>query len=262
VNDLQAMHDRHFVPYDRFVTGLSGSGADLNACAQDLVAKLGKRHVQAAFGFLLGWQGSVEKLDGAGGTHEDTAVLNVAKDCGSVTIDVRQTNAAIAGAGPGNVVKIAPTVTAFNPSQLSVSGKDLVETAAGGKGTRTIKTFSSAATAATALKVIQHYGMTSMNVIGALEYFLVGSKAPSGAAGTIAGITEKVLDPALYQVSFGLPGAGDWAITQVIGNNVQTVVNFGAKRNEAFSALDLMRQFGFTAMATIGAGPDMRYFRT
>lgn len=256
VDEIRTLHNRHFVPYDRFVMGLSGTGANLSACGQNLVSQLGARHTQGALGFVLGYQAATEKLDGPGGTHADTATPTFAASCASVTIDVSQTTARIPGAGPGNVVTVAPTVTTFNPAQLTVVGTAVKE------GNTVVKTFSNAANAQRGLQVIQHYGMTSRNVIGPMEFFLVGNSAPSGA---LAGANELAINPALYQVTLNVPNAGDWAVAEAIGNNVNVLVNFGANRNQAYSAWASMTRLAFTQLCWVGGtrqSPEMLYFRT
>jgi hypothetical protein len=42
--EIRALHDRHFAPYDQFVSGLSGTGVGLPACSQNLVGQLNNRH--------------------------------------------------------------------------------------------------------------------------------------------------------------------------------------------------------------------------
>ncbi len=259
VDDLKVLHDRHFVPYDKFITGLKGSGKDLPACGQNLLGQLNNRHMQAGFAFTYGWMESVRKLDGPGGTHSDTALVKAAASCASATVTLSQTNPTIAGAAPGNVVTVKPTVTTFDPKKLKVQGNDL-------KDDKTVvKTFSNAADAKAALAVIQHYGMTTRNVIGPMEYFLVGGAAPSGA---LKGANELAIDPANYQVTLDLPNTDDWAVTDAMGTakgiNVNVIVNFGAKRDEAYSAWAVMTGFGFTVQGWVGGTrqkPEMMYFR-
>ncbi|HUF60490.1 MAG TPA: DUF4157 domain-containing protein [Verrucomicrobiales bacterium] len=261
VDDLRVFHDRHLAPYDRFVTALRASGADLNACGQNLVTQLGNRPFQAAFGLVLGMAASTQKLDGPNGTHEDTASVTIGNNCASVQLTVSQARAPIRGAEPGNVVRINPTVTTFNPQQLSVSGTNIVEGTGGAQ--RVIKSFSSAQNAQKGLQVFQHYRMTSRLVIGPFEFFRSGSNPPTGALpNAITGVAEQSIDPNLYQVTFGVPDATDWAITQVIGNNIEILLNFGSQRDEAYSAAHCMRNFNFTTMGRIGRPPEMRYYRT
>jgi hypothetical protein len=113
------------------------------------------------------------------------------------------------------------------------------------------------------LQVIQHYGITSRGVIGPFEFFLAGTNAPRGTLPSgMTGVAEQTLDPSLYQVTFGIPGASDWAITQVIGANIEVLLIFGASRDEAFSALQCLRNFNFTKAGRIGNPPEMRYYRT
>ncbi len=260
VADLKALHDQYLVPLDKFVNGLTSTGPDLQTCANNLVGQLNHRSTEAAFAFSNGWAASVSKLDGPGGTHNDTAVVKAAKDCSSATITLSQTNPRIAGSAPGNVATIAPTVTNFDPKKLKVSGNNLTD------GKTVVKTFSSAGGAVAALAVIQRYGMTSRNVIGPMEYFLAGGAAPSGA---LKAANELAIDPARYQVTIDVPNAGDWAITEAIGIaagvNVNVLVNFGAKRDEAYSALAVLKAFNFTQQGWVGGTrqkPEMMYFRT
>jgi hypothetical protein len=255
VDEIRTLHNRHFVPYDSFLMGLSGTGANINACGQDLVNKLGNRHTQAAVAFTLGYQAATAKLDGPGGTHVDNAVPTFAANCASVSLQISQAAPPVAGAGPGNVVTVAPKVTTFNPAKLSVVGTDIRE------GKTVIKSFSNAANANKALKVIQHYGMTSRNVIGPMEYFLAGNNAPKGA---LAGASEQAIDPTMYQVTLNVPNAGDWSITEVVGNNVSVLVNFGALRNEAYSGWAVMTRHAFTRICWVGSSlqsAEMTYFR-
>lgn len=253
---LQELHNRHFVPYDRFVTGLTGTGPDLNAAGQDLINQLGNQPLQATLGFVLGNQAQVNRLDGPGGTHHDTAVPTFAPGCASVAITVSQTTPNIPGSGPGNVVPVVPVTTAFSRASLTVTGSDLMD------GIRVLKSFSTAANAQRAIQVIDHYRMTSRNTIGPMEFFLSSGLPPGGP---LAGANELQIDPAFYQVSFGIPGANDWAITQVVGNNINVLVNFGANRDQAYSALNILQRFGFTRLCWIGGtrqAPEMMYFRT
>ena len=259
VADLKVLHDRHFIPYDKFISALSGTGKDLSACGQNLVGQLNNRHLQAAYALAYGWKASLRKLDGPGGTHNDTARVSPATDCSSATVTLSQTTPTIAGAAPGNVVTVQPTVTNFDPKKLKVDGNDL-------KDDKTVvKTFTNAANAQAALAVIQHYGMTSRNVIDPMEYFLVGSAAPRGP---LKGANEIAIDPARYQVTFDLPNAGDWAIADAMGAptgiNLSVIVNFGANRDQAYSGWAVLTSFGFICKGWVGGtrqNPEMMYFR-
>jgi hypothetical protein len=269
VDAIRELHDRHFVPYDTFLTGLRGAGPTLPDCATNLMAQLGHRPTQAGFGFVLGYAAETQRLDAPGGTHADTAVPTIASGCNSVTLTVSQESAPIPGASRGNVVMVAPTVTRYDHFLLSVSGTDVVETAqastgAGAGTSRVVHKFSSAANARVGLHVFIHYGTTSKNVIGNMTYLLLdGNAAPSGSGSTLQGVTEESIDPARFQVTFGVPGASDWAIAQVDGNNVRIIVNLFAQRDEAFSAVSVLRSLGVTKFAFIGSrsSPDLMFFR-
>ena len=259
VADLKWLHDRYLVPYDAFVNGLRGSGKDLPACGQNLVTKLGFSYTETGEEFSHGWATSIEKLDGPLGTHTDTAKISTNKNCSAATLTVNQPGALKAGAGPGNVAVVNPTVTNFSPAKLTVVGNDIKE------GKKLVKSFSNAADAKAALAVLQHYGMTSRNVIGSLEYFLVNGAAPSGA---LKGANESAIDPKSHQVTFDFPNAGEWAITDVsavaTGVNVNVIASFGAKRDEAYSAWSILQSSVFTRKCWIGGmrqKPEMMYFR-
>ena len=259
VADLKWLHDRYFVPYDAFVNGLRGSGKDLPSCGQDLVGKSGYRHMETGFEFSHGWAASVEKLDGPLGTHTDTATINTNPGCTAATLTVGAPAALKPRAGPGNVAAVNPTVTNFQPAKLKVVGNNLKE------DKTLVKSFSNAADANAARAVIQHYGMTSRNVIGPLEYFLVGGAAPSG---TFKGANEIAIDPKSFQVTFNFPNAGEWTITDIsaiaTGINANLIASFGANRDQAYSAWSILHAFGFIQKCWIGGTrekPEMTYFR-
>lgn len=265
VDAIRELHNRHFVPYDASVTGLRGTGATLPDCATNLMAKLGTRATQAGLGFVFGYAAETQRLDGPGGTHEDAATPTFGGGCRSVTLTVSQATAPIPGASRGNVVAVAPTVTRYDHMHLSVAGNNVVETNPATGGTvRVVHSFSSAANARAGLHVLVHYGTTSKNVIGNMTYLLLdGNVAPAGRGATLAGVTEESVDPARFQVTLGVPGANDWAISQIDGNNIRIIVNFGAQRNEAFSGADVLRRLGVTKFAFIGSrnSPELTFFR-
>jgi len=258
-NAINRLHERHLVPYHRFLMSLNAQGNNLGTCGQNLVAQLNNRNLQAAFAFALGYQAETASLDSPGGTHADTAVPTIGANCASATIVLSQTNPRIAGSSPGNIVPIVPTQFAFNPSALSVSGNAIVE------GATTIKTLSNNAEAQEALRVIRHYGINSRHTIGSFEYFLVDGNAPSGP---LAGAQEFSINPENYQISLNIPNPNDWAITDVAstgaGVNVNVIWNFGAQRDQAYSAVSEMRRNGFTFRSWVGGtrqSPSMLYFR-
>ncbi len=256
VDEIRALHDRHLVPYGQFLMGLSGNGANLNSCAQDLATTLRPRATQAAFGFLFGYEAATSKLDDPGGTHADQVQTQADAGCNSITLTLTPAPR-IPGSAPGNVVTIAPTVTGFNPANLRVNGTAIQD------GNTRIKSFSTPQNAQKALQVIQHYGMTSRNVIGPMEYFLAGNAAPSGP---LVGADELPINPDYYQVSRSIPSMpSDWIIAEVVGNNVNVLVNFLANRDAAYSAYEVMRRFRFTRLCWVGGtrqSPEMLYFRT
>jgi hypothetical protein len=260
VTDLRALFNRYLVPYEAFVSSLRGVGADLNACGQNIVQQLGFRFMEAAFEFTHGWATSVEKFDGALGTHTGAGKLTTNAACSAASLDVDAPAPMAKGAAPGNVAPVNPTVITFNPTTLKASGKELKD------GKTLVKKFSSAANAAAALAVIQHYGMTSRNEIGPFEYWLVGKAAPSGA---LKGANEVAINAADHQVTYDFPNAGEWAITQIEsiakGLNVNLIASFGKNRDQAYAAWQVLSAFGFTQKVWLGgtrATPEMTYYRT
>jgi hypothetical protein len=255
-DEIHELHRRHLIPYGQFLMGLQGTGANLGDCGQNFITQLRPRARQAALGFVFGYAAATAKLDDPSGTHIDNAVIHADASCGAIDITLSG-HPRVPGSEPGNVVPVAPTVTTFKPANLRVNGTGLQD------GGTIVKTFSTPQLAQQALQTIQHYGMTSRNVIDSMEYFLVGSAAPSGS---LAGANEFPIDPDLYQVNRNLPSMqNDWVIAQVVGANIQTIVNFHANRNAAYSAYNVMRQHRFTNLCWIGGtrqSPEMLYFRT
>jgi hypothetical protein len=257
VTAIHALHDRHFVPYGQFVMSITGSGPTLADCGQNLVTQLSPRATQAAYSFVFGYAAETARLDFPSGTHADRLQVTTDPSCTTANLSLSASNPRIPGSSPGNVVPVAPATVTFNPSTASVNATGVLD------GATSIKTFSTPQNAQSALQAIQHYGMTSRNVIDRMEYFLVGGAAPSGP---LAGANELAINPDNYQVSRGLPGMpNDWIIAEVAGTNINTIVNFGANRDAAYSAYDVMRQFRFTYLCWIGGtrqSPEMMYFRT
>lgn len=70
---------------------------------------------------------------------------------------------------------------------------------------------------------------------------------------------------AAYQVTLNVPNAGDWAVTEVKGNNINVLVNFGALRNETYSAWSVMKGLAFTRICWVGSSlqsAEMTYLWT
>ncbi len=264
VDALRELHDRFLVPFDTFVTGLQGSGPSPTDCQTNWMTQFGDRLTETAMAFSLGYAAETERLDGAQGTHTDTANLTLGPNCSSVTIEVSPAASPISGSSRGNVVTVAPTTTTFDHALLSVDGNNVIETPQGGGSTRVIQGFSSTAIATDALHVMQHYGMTSKNEIGPFTYWLAGTTAPAGTGGALSGVTEGNINPDTVQVIYGMPNATDWAVAQVAGVTIDIIDLFGTDRNEAYSAVDILRSYRFTKVGRIGptgGSPEMKFFR-
>ena len=255
VRALEQLHDKHFVPYYHFVRGLQASGASDGDCAANLRQQIGTRADQAALGFIFGDLAETKRFDDpALGTHRSNIIPTINPDCKSITLVAGQTRQQQPGLEPGNVRTVAPTSTRIDPTNLSVNGNDLVQA-----GTK-IRTFGSPANANQALQVFQHYGITELLRLGSLEFLLASGNPPSGP---LAGPSERNIDPAYYQVTFGVPGPADWSVVEVVGDQANLIHDFSANRDQAYSAVALMQRHGFNREVWIGPdnNQELHYFR-
>ena len=250
---IKELYERHLVPYYQFVMGLKVTGATVADCTTQLALLLGKRPQQAAFGFALGDAAETRRFDAPGSTHHGRMSVNVASGCSKVTLTSKQSNPQQGGRAPGNVRTIAPVIQAVDSAKLTVNGNDLVS-----DGT-VIRTFSSNANALAAMGMMMVHQVTEIQRIGPFELALSNGAPPILS---VAGISELGFDPALIQVSIGLPNVADWVISQVKGDQYFGITNFGVQRDQAYSAVELMRQFAVTHKVWIGpqANPELSYF--
>lgn len=253
VQALEVLHDRHFVPYYNFVKGLSATAGTEADCEVSLRQRLQQRDKQAATAFALADAAETRRFDDPSSTHRGTLTPSVVGDCKSVTLTQSQTNPPQPGARPGNVQPVAPQVQAINAGNLSVSGAVLMD------GTTAIRTFASPADATAALGVMTIFGITEVHSIGPFDMLLSNGQPP---VGTLPGIAGLDLDPDTVQVTIGFPNAADWVISQMVGDKFFNIVNFGAHRDQAYAAVELMRHHRFTRQSWIGpaGAPAMMYF--
>lgn len=237
VSDLTMLHDRHFVPYHAFVMGLTASAGNETDCEALLRQRLGERDKQAAGAFALGDAAETKKLDERTSTHFSDLPAVIGPGCTSATITAKQRNPQRPGAGPGNVRKVAPQVTPIDPTKLSVVGTALMS------GTTRLRNFASAADANSAMTALATFGITESQRIGPFELLLANGQTPVGGLMGVAGLD---IDSAAYQVAIGGPTATDWVISEMKGQQMFEIVNFGAQRDQAYSAVALMRQHGVT----------------
>lgn len=252
---LENLHNKHFVPYYHFVRSLQATGATEPDCAANLRGQINKRDDQAVLGFIFGDLAETARFDDpALGTHHSRVIPTVDANCNGITLVANQTRPQQPGLGPGNVRSVAPVSTPIVVANLAVSGNDLTH------GGATLRTFGSPANANLALQAFQHYGISEVVRLGRFEFLLANGSAPSGP---LAGLDKRAIDPAYYQVTFGAPAATDWSIVEVTGDQVKLIHNFGANRDEAYSALALMQRYGFNREVWIGpeANPELRFFR-
>ncbi len=253
VADLRVLHQRHFVPYHRFVLSLSATAGNDAACERNLRARLGQRDQQTAFAFMLADLAESRKHDEPGSPHQGTLTPTIASGCGAITLLASQRNPPQPGAGPGNVRPVAPTRTTIDPDRLSTTGSTLMS------GADVIRVFASAADAASALGMLAVLGVTGIERIGQVEILI---SQGSAASGDVQGIPGRDIDPARYQVTIGVPNAQDWVISQVDGDRFIPIVEFGAARDEAFAAVALMRRHRVRRQSWLGpaASPQMVVF--
>lgn len=250
VADLRVLHDRHFVPYHRFVLNLSATAGNNADCESHLRARLGKRAQETALAFMLADLAESRKHDEPGSTHQGTLTPTIASGCSAITLVASQRNPAQPGAGPGNVQPVASMRTTIDPDQLSTTGSTLMS------GPDVIRVFASAADAASALGMLAVLAVTEIERIGQVEVLLSQGRAASGG---VQGIPGRDIDPARYQVTIGVPNAGDWVISQVDGDRFIPIVEFGAARDDAFAAVALMRRHQVRRQSWLGsaASPQM-----
>lgn len=253
VSALEQLHNRHFVPYYNFIKNLSATAGTEADCEAALRRRINDRDKQAAFAFSLADIAETRRFDAPGSTHQGNMVPSIAANCSSVTLTASQMNPQQPGADPGNVQKVAPQVQAVNPGNLTVNGSTLMD------GATIIRRFNSPADAATAMGMMVTYGITEIQRIGPFEMLLSNGQPPSGP---LAGISGLDIDPDAYQVTIGFPNANDWVISQMAGVQFFSIVDFGAQRDQAYSAVELMRRHRFVRKSWIGpdAAPQMTYF--
>ena len=248
VQSIRVLYKRHLVPYYNFVMGLSSIGASDADC--NIQQQLGRRAELAAMGFILGDMAESKRFDDPGSTHFISMSLDIDTNCNTATLTSKQKHPQQEGRKPGNVRKIPPTVRNVDPAKLNVSGSNLLSNG------NVIHSFTSSANATFAMNMMMVHKITEIRSIGPFHIALSNGVPPILS---IAGIHEIELDLALIQVSTGLSDPEDWVISQVKRNKISVIVNFGANRDQAYSALELLRQFGFTHQMLIG--PDFTYYR-
>jgi len=250
VAELKVLHQRHFVPYHAFVTGLSASAGNAGDCEKQLKQRLGQRPDQAAIGFTLGDLAATLRYDDPASTHHGKLTPAAGASCTSgVTLIASQDHPPIPAAGPGNVQTVAPKRTVVDPTALTFTGTDLLSAGS------VIHSFASKANATSAMGVLATLGVTEIQSFGPLDLLLAGAQA---ASGTLNGIGTHAIDANQYQVAAGVPNFSDWTISQVEGTQIYMIANFGAKRDTAYSAYDQMRALGISQRHWIGsdAAPD------
>ena len=254
VAELHALHDRHFVPYYRFLVGLSATAGNAGDCEARLRAQVADRDAQAATAFVLGDLAATRRYDDPASTHHGALKPTVSPGCSGVTLTARQVNPPLPGAGPGNVMPVAPSVTAIDPMQLSVSGSTLKSAGSA------VRAFASAADATTAMSVFATLGVTEIRRIGPVEILFAGAQAASGAL--VSGLPKLDIHPDQYQVTVGMPTVTDWVISEMMGSKFFELANFGASRDEAYSAAALMTGNAISRQYRIGAagGPGLTFY--
>jgi hypothetical protein len=257
VKELETLHNRHFEPYYHFIKRLNASGADEQDCSKNLTDKIDKRDDQAALGFGLADVAETRKFDAPGSTHHGTTLITkIGAGCSSAELEATQDNPQVVGNQPGNVPISASVQTVIDNTKLKVSGNDLTDTAG------FTKTFSSAANAIMAMRILRAYRITSINTIGKFQFILNGVSPPAGKG---PASNEVAIDPSLYQVTISHPNPDEWMISQVNQDRVLPIIKFGAARDDAYSAIEQMRKYNFVSFGFVGSDPDnpeFLYFKT
>lgn len=253
VNEIERLHNRHFVPYYHKVMALQEFGKSEADAKTALLNKLKPLLNEATLGFSIADIAEARKFDAPGSTHRGKFNVISINNCNPVLVETGQVNPQQIGLQPGNVSVVKPITVNFATANLAVSGKDIKD------GGRVIKSFSNQANANTVLKIFQHYGATSLNSIGPFEFLLANGKSPSGV---FNGIGHLDIDPEKYQVTISFPNTSDWAISEVKGDQFLPIVDFRNNRDQAYSAVDIMRSFQFTHQHWIGTSgsPEIMFF--
>lgn len=232
VAELRALHDRHFVAYYRFVTALTATAGSEAGCETALRGRIADRDAQAATAFALGDLAATRRFDDPASTHHGTLARTVSPGCSAITLTARQTHPPQPGAAPGNVMPVAPHSTPVDAAQLSVQGSDLMSAG------RRVRGFASPADASTAMGAFAALGVTEILRIGPVEILMAGAQAAFG--GSLQGLPSLALHLEQIQISVGVPHIDDWVISEVHGTQFVEIANFGAARDAAYSALDLI----------------------
>jgi hypothetical protein len=254
VAELRALHDRHFVPYYRFIVGLTATAGTAPDCETRLRAQIADRDIQAATAFALGDLAATRRYDDPSSTHRGALTPTVGTGCAGVTLTSRQVNPPQAGAGPGNVMPVAPRTTAVDPTRLAVNGSTVMS------GANVVRAFGNATDATTAMGVFATLGVTEIRRIGPVEVLFAGAHSATGSL--VTGLPKLAIHPDQYQVTIGISNPADWVISEMMGAKFFELANFGASRDEAYSAAALMVGNAISHQFRIGpaAGAGMTFY--
>jgi hypothetical protein len=259
VTELKALYDRHIVPFYHFAMNLQATAGSEDECKKQLEARLATRLEQTTMGFVLGDLAASQRYDDPLSTHHGdyNAVVDDAS-CSGITITASQRNPQQDDREPGNVEIIAPTIEAIDPDNLRILGSRLVSAG------KVVRTFSSPAVANEAMAIFMILGVTEMQTIGPFTMLFNNGKVPSSP---VQGRSNTVINASLAQVTknvaAGIPiDQQDWVISQVNGDKFQLIINFGADRDQAYSAIKHVRsnQFGNHCWIGSDSAPELNYF--
>ncbi|MEX2512664.1 MAG: hypothetical protein WD398_07155 [Cyclobacteriaceae bacterium] len=252
-NELKTLHERHFVPFYQFTMNLTETGDTQSACEANLNARLGKRNDQAALGFVLGDMTATERYDAPTSTHHGDSQAVVGNQCQTITLTSTQRNPQDPQREPGNVLISPPAIQQVKVAGLQAQGAKLSD----GQGFS--QTFPSATVANQVMALFNQLDITAIQTLGPLCILMKKGRA---AIGPVAPASDLQLDARLYQVTANLPGPGRWSITEVQGTDTILILDFGANRDQAYSAVQVMRDSGVSRQVWFGAvnNPDFLCF--
>lgn len=86
VDDLKALHAKHFEAYYKWLLGLKGTGADSGKCQESLMNSLGSRDANTARDFIKEWSDAIDNRH-KGGKHKLHNKINLKNNCSTVEIE-------------------------------------------------------------------------------------------------------------------------------------------------------------------------------
>lgn len=86
VDDLKALHAKHFESYFKWLLTLKGTGDDSGKCQESLMKSLGSKDATTAQDFIKDWSDAIDKRH-QGGKHKLHNKINLKNNCSNVEIE-------------------------------------------------------------------------------------------------------------------------------------------------------------------------------